>query len=239
MTGTVNPSTTTTTILRPLTTMRVATEVSGTTTSVETTTTTTPTTVLDRTTPAVPTDSDTPTATWAPLEVSSSANTAVKTSVTMAQLASADTTVDSLMLTTALALWARATATSLKRVATVNSTFATTTMIWLRTTALLSVRLVTSLNLAPQDSNLATMAALSAKVSTLDAKASAAMAATAMATTAHTTATANSAATADMALKADAAAMVSANLVSQSATAKSRPKKKTGEQIMHFDHYVH
>merc|ERR1712010_128057 len=112
-----------------------------------------------------------------------------------------------------------------KRVATVNSTFATTTMIWLRTTALLSVRLVTSLNLAPQDSNLATMAALSAKVSTLDAKASAA--------------TANSAATADMALKADAAAMVSANLVSQSATAKSRPKKKTGEQIMHFDHYVH
>merc|ERR1719151_577280 len=138
---------------------------------------------------------------------------------TMAQLASADTTVDSLMLTTALALWARATATSLKRVATVNSTFATTTMIWLRTTALLSVRLVTSLNLAPQDSNLATMAALSAKVSTLDAKASAA--------------------TADMALKADAAAMVSANLVSQLATAKSRPKKKTGEQIMHFDHYVH
>merc|ERR1739848_612657 len=122
MTGTVNPSTTTTTILRPLTTMRVATEVSGTTTSVETTTTTTPTTVLDRTTPAVPTDSDTPTATWAPLEVSSSANTAVKTSVTMAQLASADTTVDSLMLTTALALWARATATSLKRVATLNST---------------------------------------------------------------------------------------------------------------------
>merc|ERR1719151_546560 len=164
---------------------------------------------------------------------------------TMAQLASADTTVDSLMLTTALALWARATATSLKRVATVNSTFATTTMIWARTTALLSVRLVISLNLAPQDSNLATMAALSAKVSTLDAKASAAMAATAataataMATTAHTTATANSAATADMALKADAAAMVSANLVSQSATAKSRPKKKTGEQIMHFDHYVH
>merc|ERR1719507_2912746 len=220
MTGTVNPSTTTTTILRPLTTMRVATEVSGTTTSVETTTTTTPTTVLDRTTPAVPTDSDTPTATWAPLEVSSSANTVVKTSKTMAQLASADTTVDSLMLTTALALWARATATSLKRVATVNSTFATTTMIWLRTTALLSGRLVTSLNLAPQDSNLAT-------------------AATAMATTAHTTATANSAATADMALKADAAAMVSANLVSQLATAKSRPKKKTGEQIMHFDHYVH
>merc|ERR1719458_2351022 len=203
--------------------------------------TTTPTTALDRTTPAVPTDSDTPTA-WAPLEVSSSANTVVKTSKTMAQLASADTTVDSLMLTTALALWARATATSLKRVATVNSTFATTTMIWLRTTALLSVRLVTSLNLAPQDSNLATMAALSAKVSTLDAKASAATAATAataMATTAHTTATANSAATADMALKADAAAMVSANLVSQLATAKSRPKKKTGEQIMHFDHYVH